>query len=179
MSETKMPAAETNASDFNERNHYEFAFHVLPTVAEGEVEDIFNEIKGCIAKRGELTGEEAPERIELAYPVVRHLEGKNRKFTSAYFGWVRFTLAPEELAELTEDLSEVTTILRHLLIKLTRHEEAHPFRFHENRKSVKMVEVIDEDGEVMQEARTETEEGEVSEKELDASLEKITHEEEK
>ena len=171
-----MPAAETNASGFDERNHYEFAFHVLPTVAEGEVAGVFDEIKARIAKVGEITTEEAPERVDLAYPVVKHLEGKNRKFTSSYFGWVRFKMSAEDLSGLTEDLSEVSAILRHLLIKLTRQEEAHPFRFHENRKSVKMVEVVDEDPTALQE-RTETEESaEVSEKALDESLDKITEE---
>jgi ribosomal protein S6 len=175
MSESTMPAAETNASGFDERNHYEFAFHVLPTVAEGEVAAVFDEIKARIAKVGEITSEEAPERVDLAYPVIKHLEGKNRKFTSSYFGWVRFKMPAEELAGLTEDLSEVSAILRHLLIKLTRQEEAHPFRFHENRKSVKMVEVVDEEGAVLPESPTETEESaEVSEKALDESLDKIT-----
>lgn len=76
-----------------------------------------------------------------------------------------------------EELSANTSILRHLLIKLTREEEVHPFRFHENRKSVKMVEVVNEE-ELLSEVQTETEENvEVSEKELDESLEKITHDE--
>jgi len=172
MSETTMPAAEANTNGFDERNHYEFAFHVLPTVAEGEVATIFDEIKARIAAAGEITGEEAPERVDLAYPVVKHLEGKNRKFTSAYFGWVRFQTGSEALGQLAEELSEVSSVLRHLLIKLTRQEEAHPFRYHENHKSVKMVEVIDEEAVVIGEAPAETEEvAEVSETEKAAPVE--------
>lgn len=174
MTETTMPASEAT-SNFDERNSYEFAFHVLPTVAEGEVAGVFETIKAHIAKIAEITNEEAPERIDLAYPIVKSIEGKNRKFTSAYFGWVRFKLEADKLAELTEELGSVHTILRHLLIKLTALEEAHPFRFHENRKSVKMVEVVNEDGEVLDEVQTEVEENvEVSDEALDESLEKIT-----
>ena len=167
MSESTMPAAEANMNGFDERNHYEFAFHVLPTVAEGEVAAIFDEIKAKIAGVGEITNEEAPDRVDLAYPVVKHLEGKNRKFTSAYFGWVRFKVEADVLGGLVEDLGEVSSVLRHLLIKLTRQEEAHPFRFHENHKPVKMVEFSDE--EAVAEAPVETaEEGtETSEKAVD------------
>lgn len=178
MSETTMPAAEAQDGAFDERNSYEFAFHVLPTVADGEVAGVFETIKAHIAKQGEITNEEAPERVDLEYPIVRSMEGKNRKFTSAYFGWVRFKLEGDKLHELMEELSGVNVILRHLLIKLTAREEAHPFRFHENRKSVKMVEVVNDDVAVIDDAHVEVEEDvAVSETALDESLEKITHDE--
>ncbi len=175
MTETTMPAVEATQDNFDDRNSYEFAFHVLPTVAEGEVASVVDAIKTHIAKNGEIISEENPERVELAYPIVKSMEGKNRKFTSAYFGWVRFKLEADKLGALMDDLSIETRILRHLLIKLTREEEVHPFRFHENRKSVKMVEVFKGD-EVLSEVQTEEEEHvEVSEAALDESLEKITH----
>ena len=170
-----MPAAEAATSSADERNSYEFAFHVLPTVAEGEVAGVFDIIKGHIAKVGTLFDEEMPERIDLVYPIVKHLEGKNRKFTSSYFGWVRFKLDADGIGNLMEELSHESQILRHLLIKLTALEEAHPFRFHENRKSTKMVTVVNEE-EVLDEVPTEVEENvEVSETALDESLEKITN----
>ncbi len=178
MSETTMPAAEANDIAFDERNSYEFAFHVLPTVAEGEVSGVFDTIKAHIAKKGEIFDEEAPERIDLVYPIVMSTEGKNRKFTSSYFGWVRFKLESGDVALLMEELDGVSSLLRHLLIKLTALEEAHPFRFHENRKSVKMVTVVNEEEEIIEKVQTEVEENvEVSTEALDESLEKITGEE--
>lgn len=174
MTETKMPAIEATDVASDERNSYEFAFHVLPTVAEGEVAHVFDTIKEHIAKVGTITNEEVPERTDLVYPIVKSMEGKNRKFTSAYFGWVRFSLESDKIAELVEELSQIQVILRHLVIKLTALEEAHPFRFHENRKSVKMVTVVNEEAEI-EEAPTEIEEDvEVSAEALDESLEKIT-----
>jgi ribosomal protein S6 len=178
MSETTMPAAEANDGAFDERNSYEFAFHVLPTVAEGEVAGVFAEIKAHIAKNAEIINEETPERVDLVYPIVKSMEGKNRKFTSAYFGWVRFKLESDKLAELVEELSQMQEVLRHLLIKLTRAEEAHPFRFHENKKAVKMVEIVNDEA-VIDEVPTEVESDVVvSEEALDESLEKITSAEE-
>jgi ribosomal protein S6 len=176
MSEDKMPAVEVNTSDFDERNSYEFAFHVLPTVAEGEVPGVFEALKAHIVKVGEVISEEQPERVDLEYPIVKQIEGRNRKFSSAYFGWVRFKLEAEKLAALMEELSVTSSLLRHLLIKLTREEEAHPFRFHENKKAVKMVEVVNEE-ETLAEVHTEEETVvPVSEEALDESLEKITNE---
>ncbi len=175
-----MPTAETTVPDaYDERNRYEFAFHVLPTVVEGEVAGVFDSIKAHITKvGGEIVGEEMPERIELAYPIVKSIEGKNRKFTSSYFGWVRFALLGENLEALREELENETVILRNLLIKLTRVEDENPFRYHEHRKSLKMVEVIDEEALPLGEVKTEVEESvAVSETALDESLEKITTEE--
>jgi len=123
---------------------YELAFHVLPTVAEGEVATVFQSLKDTITKAGgTLTSEEAPERFELAYDIVRQLEGRNRKFSSAYFGWVRFTLTPDKLTEVSEAVDGTRELLRHLLIRLTKMEEANPFLFHEALAAQKQFETID------------------------------------
>ena len=97
-----MPAAEAaaaTAGSDDERGSYELAFHVLPTVAEGEVASVFETLKGIITKDGgEIFDEEAPERFDLAYEIVQNIEGKNRKFSSAYFGWVRFKADAAKIA---------------------------------------------------------------------------------
>lgn len=177
-----MPATEATVATLpmDEQNSYEFAFHVLPTVAEGEVAPVYTGLKALITKaEGSILDEEAPERVDLAYEVAKSIEGKNRKFRSAYFGWVRFKLDAEKLAKLTEAIDAETTLLRYLIIKLTKLEEASPYKFHENRKSVKMVEVVNEEAEILKEAHTEAEENvEVSEEALDESLQKITGESE-
>ncbi len=132
MSEKEMPAVEANEVEVADMQNYEFAFHVLPTVAEGEVEKVFSAIKAEITKvGGECGEEEAPKRIQLAYEIVRQIEGKNRKFGTAYFGWVRFTAAPNHIPELTEDLQALPEVLRSIMIRLTRQEEENPFFYHE------------------------------------------------
>jgi ribosomal protein S6 len=171
MSETNMPAAEVNSADEKNFISYEFAFHVLPTVAEGEVPNVVEVLKAHITKAGgEIFDEEVAQRFDLAYEITKYLEGKNRRFNSAYFGWVRFRLDPAELAELTEHLDASKEILRYLLVKLTKVEEAHPFRFHESIVDRK-VRTISEDemAEIEEEAAAETEAGEVD----DVSTEEI------
>jgi len=151
-----MPATEAAVAT-DEQSHYEFAFHVLPTVAEGEVRTVFDEIKTMITTAGgSVTTEEAPKRIDLAYEIVKPIEGKNRKFGSAYFGWIRFTLAPAALAELTEDLEAMSKLLRSLTVKLTRVEEENPFFYHEALAAEKKVDVVGDDAEAATEAEDDT-----------------------
>lgn len=179
MTETTMPAAEVEAVAAEDNNSYELAFHVLPTVAEGEVTGVFEAIKTHLTKVGAtIFDEEAPERFDLAYEVEKHYEGKNRKFTSAYFGWVRFKAPAEAIVHITEAIDENTNLLRHLLIKLTRTEEQNPFRFHEALMSQKMVtdvaEVLEASAEKAERpsASDETETGEADEAEIDEALDK-------
>ncbi|MBY0309786.1 30S ribosomal protein S6 [Patescibacteria group bacterium] len=151
MQESTMPAVEAEVVG-NEREPvaYEFAFHILPTVAEGEVESVYNTLKEHITKAGgTIFDTEAPERFDLAYGVVKYLEGRNRVFTSAYFGWIRFHLTPAALAGLTEDIDGVKELLRYLLIRLTREEEQAPFRFHEALAETRVKTIGTPDGEVI------------------------------
>ena len=170
MSDKNMPAAE--AIDVAS---YELAFHVLPTVAEGEVSTVFKSLKDIITKAGgELTVEEAPERFDLAYEVVQYLEGRNRKFTSAYFGWVRFTVAPDKIVKIEEELEGVKELMRHILVKLTKAEEAHPFYFHEaleelNSKNIDVDAELAEVAEEKKDSKTEDdkkEDGEAEEEKV-------------
>lgn len=133
MTENTMPAAEVQGgASEQELASYELAYHILPTVAEGEVTAVTDELKALITTAGgTITDEEVAERFELAYEIDKYLEGKYRKFTSAYFGWVRFTLAPNALAALTESVDGHKLVLRSLLVRLTKVEEANPFRFHD------------------------------------------------
>jgi ribosomal protein S6 len=145
MSEQTMPAAEAEGVVVDERSHYELAFHVLPTVADGEVSTVVDALKAAMADAGATLGdEEAPQRIELAYDIERALEGKHRKFSSAYFGWIRFHAPAEAIATIEEHLKDDLNILRHLLIKLSKLEEAHPVYYHELMTADgKVVETID------------------------------------
>ena len=171
MSETNMPAVEAASGDERELVAYELAFHVLPTIAEGEVATVFDRIKADITKMGgELGVDEAPARFDLAFEIDKVLEGRNRKFTSAYFGWVRFSIEPSKIAEVTEMVEGSKEILRHLLIRLSKVEEANPFLLHpaiadrvvetitlEAEEVVPEVEVVveaktEEDGEAVKEA---------------------------
>ena len=138
MSDKEMPAVEAGS--------YELAFHVLPTIAEGEVDAVFQNLKDTLTKLGStITTEEAPARIDLAYEIVKYLEGRNRKFSSAYFGWVRFDVDPTQVEEINQVMEADNQLLRHILIRLTKVESENPFYYHEALAEIKQVETIDVD----------------------------------
>jgi ribosomal protein S6 len=173
MSETNMPAVEAGETSERELTSYELAFHVLPTIAEGEVASVFASIKDHITKHGgELGLEEAPARTDLAYEIVKYLEGRNRKFSSAYFGWVRFEAEAQEIVKLTEEIEGMKELLRHLLIKLTRVEAENPFYYHEAMVSESRSETIELDQEAatveLPQEETEATEEPVSEEAVSA-----------
>lgn len=167
MAETTMPTTEAQTAEAveTEQNSYECAFHILPTVVEEEVLGVFETLKAHITKAGgEIFSEEAPERVDLAYEIVKQSDGKNKRYGSAYFGWVRFRVTPDKIDALKEEIDADPSILRYLLIKLTKVEEARPFRYHEQRKADKMVTVVDEEaGDVLADPLSKSEEPKSSE----------------
>jgi ribosomal protein S6 len=185
MTETKMPAAEAGEmAEERELQSYELAFHVLPTVAEGEVPKVFADLKSLIEKDGgEIFDEEAPEHFELAYEIEKYLEGRHRKFDSTYFGWVRFRIESKAVVALTEEVEGVKDILRYLLVKLTRVEEENPFRFHEALadKKVKNVDLDESDDvetdAVVEDGETEVEDDEKNETEPETTTDEVVSEE--
>ncbi len=162
-----MPAVEaTTADTLDERDQYEFAFHLLPTVADGEVAGVVEDLKKLITHHGgEVFDEEAPQRFSLAYEIRAHIEGRHSRFENSWFGWIRFHMMREELVKMEEELAHRSDILRHLMTRLTREEAAHPFRVFE--KKVEHATVL------LSEADSE-EQVEVSEEDLNKSLEGIT-----
>lgn len=168
MSETTMPAAEAmDGVDASERTHYELAFHVLPTVAEGEVATVFDAIKNEITNAGgELGLEEKPDRFELAYEITKHIDGKHRRFTTAYFGWVRFTAAAANVPAMMTEIESHSDVLRAMLVKLTKAEDAHPFYFHEALNAdqkISEAELDDEEDTVVEENGDNATEAETAE----------------
>jgi ribosomal protein S6 len=150
MSESNMPVTEAvHGADERELITYELAYHVLPTVAEGEVDAVTTDIKNLITKAGgQIVNEEAAERFELAYEISKYLEGRYRRFSSAYFGWIRFTLDAAQLAAVNEEVEAHKSILRTLTIRLTKAEEQNPFSFHESIAEIKAKNIFIADAEV-------------------------------
>ena len=170
-----MPVTEADVmTEAPERASYELAFHILPTVTEGEVPEVAQDLKTIITKAGgEITDEEAPAHFTLAYEIEKYLEGRYRKFSSAYFGWVRFTITPTAITELVAEVDGHKRLLRHLCIRLTKAEEANPFYFHEALASEQQVETIDTDAEV--DTDTSVVEGETAEAETKAEDASVTN----
>ncbi|HMA77755.1 MAG TPA: 30S ribosomal protein S6 [Candidatus Paceibacterota bacterium] len=145
MSETTMPATEAAATN-DELGSYELAFHVLPTVAEGEVTTIEDALTSIITEAGGTIGlTETAQRFDLAYELQKMIDGKYRRFTTSYFGWIRFTAEPRVVEEVLHEVEAHESVLRALVVRLTRQEEEHPFYLHEALAARKPVTDIDVD----------------------------------
>ena len=105
----------------NDVNVYELGFHLLPTVAEDDVAVQFSQLKSMIEKRGgEFIAEDFPKMITLAYEISKTIKASKKRFTNAYFGWVKFTLKPEDIVELEKEVKAFDPILRYLVISTVR-----------------------------------------------------------
>ena len=111
--------------DIEERDEalkiYEVGFHFVPTLSEDDVTVKFSELKSIVEKLGgEFISEDAPKPISLAYEISKTLKGQKKWYKNAYFGWVKFTLAPSDIIAFEKELKLNEFILRYLLITTVR-----------------------------------------------------------
>ena len=100
---------------------YELGFHLVPSIPEEGITEQFEAIKSHIEKvGGTFVDEQAPQLIDLAYTMEKRQERGYERYERAYFGWVKFEVAPEALEGLNEELETINTLLRTILIKASR-----------------------------------------------------------
>lgn len=100
---------------------YELGFHFVPTLSEDEVAVQFSHLKSLIEKKGgTFISEEAPQMTDLAYEISKTVKAQKRRYTSAYFGWIKFDIDPSELAGVEKDVKAFEPILRYILISTVR-----------------------------------------------------------
>jgi len=97
---------------------YELGYHLLPTIVEESLGGEVSKIKDIIDSHGGLfSSEEMPHRINLTYKMPKILSNKKRFYDTAYFGWMRFNLAPNKAVLLKGDLDKNESILRFIIFK--------------------------------------------------------------
>ncbi len=141
---------------------YEIGFHILPTVAEEKLGEEVAIIKGAIEKAGGVfISEEFPKMRDLTYVMQKYIDTKKTSFSKAYFGWVKFELDAEAIAEIKTVLDTHANILRYIVVKTVR----------ENTLSTKESEAPSEESE--SEIKKEEKKEEISEKEIDKSIDEL------
>lgn len=100
---------------------YEIGYHLIPTIAEEKVGGEVETIKSLISKsKGEFISDEFPKLRPLAYMMPTQVSGVRHKFTEAYFGWIKFQIESDKLADIKKALDGNEKILRYLLITTIR-----------------------------------------------------------
>jgi len=100
---------------------YEVGYHLLPTIAEENLGEEVTSLKDLLSDNGAVfISDEYPKLIELAYEMVRSIANKKQKFTSAYFGWVKFECNTIQAKTIKEILDKNEKLVRYLMIKTVR-----------------------------------------------------------
>jgi ribosomal protein S6 len=100
---------------------YELGYHIVSTVAEENVAKEVETLKASILKDGgSLITEGEPKLINLAYPMTKSVADAKKKFTSAYFGWIKFETKSELMPMIKKAVDANPNVLRYLLIKTVR-----------------------------------------------------------
>lgn len=120
----EMAAVQTETSE-NEgfTRIYEVGYHIVPTVAEDQVEKIVGEMRAIIEKAGgSFIAEGAPALTRLAYEMDARDGEKNIGYERAYFGWLKFEAPIAVAQELDASLLQNQNILRHIVFQTVREE---------------------------------------------------------
>lgn len=102
---------------------YELGLHIVSSLPEGEVRDVFSALKSEVEKNAKVTSEEEPNLMELAYPIKRSAAGESETFSNAYFGWIKFEASSEDIEKIKEAADSQPNVLRYIIVKTTADAE--------------------------------------------------------
>lgn len=153
-----------------ERTIYELGYHMVPSIGEENVAAEVAALKAIIERHeGVFLVEEHPVLTQLSYTLRIVRSGKREKYTTAYFGSLKFEIEPRLLARVKEDLEQDQNILRHLLITTVREETRAPKRIFQKPETPAPTSAPRKET-TRSGAAEKAEKGEVSEAELDRSI---------
>lgn len=152
---------------------YEAGYHIVPTVAEGDVEKVVAQIRSEIEKLGgSFIAEGAPSLIKLAFSMDKREGEKHVGYDRGYFGWLKFEAGTQSAKALTDALKSNPSILRSMVFKTLREDTRAKFKAPQLRE-VKRSDVIKSSSRKV--VKTEEKEA-VSEVDLEKALETLTAE---
>ncbi len=144
---------------------YEIGYHLVPTLAEDKVQAEVAKIRKMLGN-AEIITDETPRKMTLSYVVERPGAGRREKYGEAYFGFIKFAIDKEHINEIEQKLRAMREVLRYLLIQTVREEIA------PTRRAVFTSDRLE--GETIKKpAAVEEKAAEVSEEELDKSIDAI------
>ena len=119
---------------------YELGYLLMPTVNEGDLENEREALVALITKaQGIVISEGQPQLIDLSYDMDKIINNKRNTFSQGYFGWIKFDLSPELLAELELAFEGLESMLRSIVVKTVRENtivSSEPFRLAKSNNSI-------------------------------------------
>ncbi len=100
---------------------YEVGYLLAPTIAGEEIPAVYGNLKELVGSLGgEVIADEMPRQIDLAYQMLHVFQNKRQKFNTAYFGWVKFFMSADKVADLKKALTLDPNFIRFLTMKTVK-----------------------------------------------------------
>jgi len=117
-----MPESEMEVKNgADDKRVYELGYLLVPTISPEEVLERYTALKDMMASfGGEFISDDMPKLIPLAYTMLKVVSNVRNKFNTGYFGWMKFYIDPQIVAELKKKLDLDPNIIRFLLIKTVK-----------------------------------------------------------
>lgn len=106
----------------NDKNLYEIGYLLIPIIPAEKISDEVNVLKSYIESNGGVVmAEEQPKMRDLSYEILHRVAGgKNSRYDTAHFGWVKFDLSPLMVKNVEAEIKKNPSFLRYLVINLSR-----------------------------------------------------------
>ncbi|MBP9712014.1 MAG: 30S ribosomal protein S6 [Candidatus Pacebacteria bacterium] len=109
---------------------YEVGYLLVPTTPEEQVPALYSGLKDLVASlKGEAIADEMPKMIPLAYPMTKVVYNVRSKFSTAYFGWIKFSMPKNQVLELKKKLDLDVNVIRFLILKTVKENTIAAKRF--------------------------------------------------
>ena len=163
-SRSEQEQSQATATIGDSRPVYEIGYHLVPTIAQDNVAAEADKVRALLGD-AEIIKSAVPAKFRLSYVIERSAAGRREKYAESYFGFIKFAIDKEAIPAVEAGLRANRNVLRHLLIETVR-EDVTP------RRAVFTSDRLE--GETIHKPETVVEEkGEVSEEELNKSLDAL------
>lgn len=122
--------------DIREPRVYEIGYILVPHIAEEEIDTKVDAVRKMVTDNGGLPiSEGRPELTDLAYTMRVVIDNTWQSFDKGYFGWIKFDVSPEKIADIKALLDNNKELIRFLLVKTIREDVMARPRFNAKSKS--------------------------------------------
>lgn len=115
------PMTEKETKEEVDNRVYELGYHIVSSIPEEKLPAEVTAIKDTLEKHGaSVIAEDSPKLKNLTYTMTKVIGPKHSKYDTAYFGWIKFEMPPENVEVVKKIFERADMILRFLIIKTVR-----------------------------------------------------------
>ena len=109
---------------------YELGYLLVPTIKEEDLGTVYGNLKELVSSfGGEIISDEMPKMINLAYLIKKVTSNVRNKFSTAYFGWIKFIMDSQKVLEMKKNLDLDPNFIRFLILKTVKENTIATKRF--------------------------------------------------